>query len=73
MIVDGAKVQTAQIDTFRGEIAAVSNAMTKLGTEVLAALETAATKAKLDAVDASKLLLNGLTAGLHQHGARSGR
>jgi DNA recombination protein RmuC len=65
-IADGAKIQTTQIDTFRGEIAAVSNAMTKLGTEVPATLETAGAKAKLDAIDASKLLLTGLTAGLHQ-------
>lgn len=65
-IAEGAKVQTTQIDTFRGEIAAISNAMTKLGTEVPAALETAGQKAKLDAIDASKVLLTGLTAGLHQ-------
>ena len=31
--------------------------MTKLGTEVPAALETAGARAKLDAIDASKLLL----------------
>ncbi|WP_428484878.1 DNA recombination protein RmuC [Rhodopila sp.] len=71
-INDGAKVQTAQIDTFRTEIAAVLNAMTRLGTEVPAALETAGAKAKLDAIDASRLLLNGLTAGLHQHGLDQG-
>lgn len=65
-IDNGARTQTTQIDTFRGEIAAVSTAMTKLGTEVPAALETAGARAKLDAIDASKLLLNGLTAGLHQ-------
>jgi DNA recombination protein RmuC len=65
-IAEGAKIQTTQIDMFRGEIAAVSSAMTRLGTEVPAALEAAGTKAKLDAIDASKLLLNGLTAGLHQ-------
>lgn len=65
-IAEGAKVQTSQIDTFRGEIAAISNAMTKLGTEVPAALETAGTRAKLDAIDAGKALLTGLTAGLHQ-------
>lgn len=66
MIAEGAKVQTSQIDTFRTEIAAVSNAMTKLGAEVPAALETAGAKAKLDAIDAGKVLLTGLTAGLHQ-------
>ena len=65
-IAEGAKVQTTQIDTFRGEIAAVSNAMTKLGTEVPATLAAAGTQAKLDAIDASKILLTGLTAGLHQ-------
>lgn len=72
VMAEGAKVQTTQIDTFRGEIAGVSNAIIKLGTEVPAALETAGTKAKLDAIDASKLLLNGLTAGLHQHGLDQG-
>jgi DNA recombination protein RmuC len=72
MITDGARVQTTQIDTFRTEIAAVSNAMTKLGTEVPATLQASATQAKLDAIDASKLLLNGLTAGLHQHGLEQG-
>jgi len=71
-IAEGARLQTTQIDTFRGEITAVSKAMTKLGTEVPAALETAGTKAKLDAIDASKLLLNGLMAGLHQHGLDQG-
>ena len=65
-MAEGAKVQTTQIDTFRGEIAAVLHAMTKLGTEVPAALETAGARAKLDAIDASKVLLTGLTAGLHQ-------
>jgi len=65
-IAEGAKVQTAQIETFRGVIAAVAEAMTKLGAEVPAALEAAGTKAKLDAIDASKVLLTGLTAGLHQ-------
>ena len=65
-IAEGAKTQTTQIDTFRTEISAVSNAMTRLGTEVPAALEAAGAKAKLDAIDASKLLLTGLTAGLHQ-------
>jgi DNA recombination protein RmuC len=71
-IAEGAKVQTTQIDMFRNEIVAVSHAMTKLGTEVPATLEAAATRAKLDAIDASKLLLNGLTAGLHQHGLDQG-
>ena len=71
-IAEGAKVQTTQIDTFRGVIEAVSNAMIKLGTEVPAALEAAGTKAKLEAIDASKLLLNGLTAGLHQNGLEQG-
>lgn len=56
----------ASIDTFRGVIAAVSESMTKLGSEVPAALAAAAAQAKLDAIDASKLLLTGLTAGLHQ-------
>ncbi len=65
-IAEGAKVQTTQIDTFRGEIAAMSNAMTKLGTEVPATLAAAGTQAKLDAIDASKILLTGMTAGLHQ-------
>jgi DNA recombination protein RmuC len=65
-IAEGAKVQTTQIDTFRGEIAAVSNAMTKLGTEVPATLAAAGAQAKLDAIDANKVLLTGLTAGLHQ-------
>jgi DNA recombination protein RmuC len=71
-MAEGAKVQTTQIDTFRTEIAAVSNAMSKLGTEVPAALETAGVKAKLDAIEASKLLLDGLRAGLHQHGLEQG-
>lgn len=65
-IAEGAKIQTMQIDTFRGEIASVSNAMTRLGTGVPAVLETAGAKARLDAIDASKLLLDGLRAGLHQ-------
>jgi DNA recombination protein RmuC len=65
-IAEGAKLQTTQIDTFRTEISAVSNAMTRLGTEIPAALEAAGAKAKLDAIDASKLLLTGLTAGMHQ-------
>jgi DNA recombination protein RmuC len=67
-IAEGAKTQTTQLDTFRGNIVAVGNAMTKLGTEVPAALETAGAKAKAEAADASKLLLTGLTAGLRQHG-----
>ncbi len=71
-IVEGARTQTAQIDTFRTEIATVSTHITRLGSEIPAALETFATRAKLDAVDASKLLLNGLTAGLHQHGLDQG-
>jgi DNA recombination protein RmuC len=65
-IAEGAKVQTTQIDTFRGEISTVSNAMTKLGTEIPSALDAAGANAKLDAIDASKLVLNGLTAALHQ-------
>jgi DNA recombination protein RmuC len=69
---EGAKIQTTQLETFRGDIVAVSNAMTKLGTEVPAALETAGAKAKAEAVDASKLLLNGLTAGLRLHGLDQG-
>jgi DNA recombination protein RmuC len=68
IIADGAKLQTAQLDTFRGDIVAVSHAMTKLGTEVPASLETAGAKAKAEAADAAKLLLTGLTAGLRQHG-----
>ncbi len=66
MIAERAAVQTTQIDAFRAEIAAVSNAMTRLETEVPAALENAGTRAKLDAIDASKLLLDGLRAALHQ-------
>ena len=65
-IAEGAKIQTSQIDTFRGEIAGVSAGMTKLGTEVPAALMAAGVQAKLDAIDAGKVLLTGLTAGLHQ-------
>ena len=65
-IGEGAKIQNAQIDTFRGVIATVSEAMTRLGTEVPAALAAAGTQAKLDAIDASKILLTGLTAGQHQ-------
>jgi DNA recombination protein RmuC len=65
-IAEGAKVQTSQIDTFRGEIASVLAAMTRLGTEVPAALEIAGTQAKLDAIDAGKVLLTGLAAGQHQ-------
>lgn len=65
-MVEGAKVQTAQIDMFRSEIAAVSGVVARLGTEVPAALEAAGIKAKLDSIDASKILLTGLTAGLHQ-------
>jgi DNA recombination protein RmuC len=67
-IAEGAKTQTTQLETFRGDIVAVSHAMTKLGTEVPAALETAGAKAKAEAADANRLLLTGLTAGLHQHG-----
>ncbi len=66
MITDGAKTQNAQIDIFRNVIATVFEAMTRLGTEVPAALAAAGTQAKLDAIDASKVLLTGLTAGLHQ-------
>jgi DNA recombination protein RmuC len=71
-IADGARMQTTQLETFRGDIVAVSHAMTKLGTEVPAALETAGAKAKAEAADASKLLLTGLTAGLRQHGLDQG-
>ena len=71
-IAEGARVQTGQIDSFRAEVVAVSTAMTKLGSEVPAALDAAGAKAKVDAMDASKLLLNGLTAGLHQHGLEQG-
>lgn len=71
-IADGAKIQTAQLETFRGDIVAVSNAMNKLGIEVPAALETAGAKAKAEAADASKLLLTGLTAGLRQYGLDQG-
>ena len=67
-LAEGAKTQTTQLETFRGDIVAVSNAMTRLGAEVPAALETAGAKAKADAADASKLLLTGLTAGLRQYG-----
>ncbi|HEX4365346.1 MAG TPA: DNA recombination protein RmuC [Rhodopila sp.] len=56
----------ASIETFRGDITAVSQAMTRLGTEVPAVLETAGAKAKAEAADASRVLLTGLTAGLHQ-------
>ena len=65
-IAEGTKTQNAQIDTFRGVIAIVSDAVTRLGTEVPAALAAAGTQAKLDAIDAGKVLLTGLTAGLHQ-------
>src|ERR1700733_5735807 len=49
MISEGAKAQTAQIDIFRADVAALGGAMTKLGTEVPASLETARANAKLDA------------------------
>ena len=65
---EGAKTQTTQLETFRGDIVAVSNAMVRLGAEVPAALEAAGAKAKAEAADASKLLLTGLTAGLRQYG-----
>jgi DNA recombination protein RmuC len=71
-VAEGAKIQTTQLETFRGDIVAVSNAMTRLGTEVPAALETAGAKAKAEAADASKLLLNGLAAGLRLHGLDQG-
>lgn len=58
----------AGIETFRGDVVAVSAAMTRLGAEVPAALETAGAKAKAEAADANRLLLTGLTAGLHQLG-----
>jgi DNA recombination protein RmuC len=67
-MAEGAAVQTRQIDTFRSEIAAVCLAMTKLGTEVPATLETAGIQAKLDAIEAARKLLDGLRAGLHEHG-----
>jgi DNA recombination protein RmuC len=57
----------AAIETFRGDVVAVSAAMTRLGTEVPAALETAGAKAKAEAADANRVLLTGLTAGLHQN------
>ena len=71
-MADAAKTQTAQLETFRGDIVAVSGAMTKLGTEVPAALETAGAKAKAEAADANRLLLTGLTAGLHQNALEQG-
>ncbi len=71
-IAEGAKTQTGQLDVFRAEIAAVSSAMTKLGAEVPAALETAGARAKAEAADASKLLLSGLGAGLRQHALDQG-
>jgi DNA recombination protein RmuC len=71
-IAEGAKTQTTQLETFRGSIVTVSDAMTRLGTEIPAALETAGAKAKAEAADASKLLLLGLSAGLRQHGLDQG-
>jgi DNA recombination protein RmuC len=71
-LAEGAKTQTTQLETFRGDIVAVSNAMTRLAAEVPAALETAGAKAKAEAADASKLLLTGLTAGLRQYGLEQG-
>jgi hypothetical protein len=68
VLAEGAKTQTTQLETFRGDIVAVANAMTRLRAEVPAAFETAGAKAKADAADASKLLLTGLTAGLRQYG-----
>lgn len=62
----------AIIDSFRGEIGAVTAAVTKLGAEVPATLEAASQRAKLEAIDANKVLLTGLTAGLHQHGLEQG-
>ncbi|HEY4172164.1 MAG TPA: DNA recombination protein RmuC, partial [Rhodopila sp.] len=67
-IAEGTRTQTAQLETFRGDIVAVSGAITRLGTEVPAALETAGAKAKAEAADANRLLHGVLTAGLHQHG-----
>jgi DNA recombination protein RmuC len=46
--------------------------MVKLGTEVPAALEAAGIRAKIDAIEASKMLLDGLRAGLHEHGLIQG-
>ena len=71
-MADGAKTQTIQLDSFRQEIAAVSAAQTRQGLEIPASLEAFGNRAKLDAIDASKLLLNGLTAGLHRHGLDQG-
>jgi DNA recombination protein RmuC len=71
-LAEGAKTQTMQLETFRGDIVAVANAMTRLGAEVPAVLETAGAKAKAEAADASKLLLTGLTAGLRQYGLEQG-
>ncbi len=69
-VAEGAKVQSTQIDSFRAEITAVSSTLTRLGTEVPAALEAAGTRAKLDAIEANRLLLDGLRAGLHEQDLR---
>jgi DNA recombination protein RmuC len=71
-MAERAAVQTRQIDAFRAEIAAVSAGMMKLGTEVPAALEAAGIRAKIDAIEAGRTLLDGMRAGLHQHGLSQG-
>jgi DNA recombination protein RmuC len=67
-IAEAARLQVTQLDTFRNDIVAVSNAMVRLGAEIPAALDAAGAKAKADSADNSKLLLTGLTAGLRQYG-----
>jgi DNA recombination protein RmuC len=71
-ISDGAQAQNAQIDLFRSEVASVNAAMTKLGTEVPALLETARANAKLDAAIASRNLHDELAAAFRQYGLDQG-
>src|SRR3954447_14258946 len=66
-IGEGARAQATEIEAFRTQVGAVREAMIKLGTDVPAALGNARADARLDAADASKLLLEQLPTGLRQH------
>jgi DNA recombination protein RmuC len=73
---ESSRAQTDQIESFRKELkddfGNLATSMTKLGTEVPAALETAAANAKVEASNASKTLLTELAAAFRQHGIDQG-
>lgn len=62
----------ATIDTFRGDVAGVTAAMTRLGSELPTAFSAEGTRTKIEAAEANKTLRDSLAAALHQLGLEQG-